>query len=247
MAAAGRAWTRQSKHKRATRQRKHRHAQRRYGGGRPSRRRQSRPRRGVPIAPRPAPPAERWDRADPAAAPMRRGWSGVALRSDVPFAARSAGGTYSAAAAQPPVRMPVARGCGWPSPWQRDNSLRFRPEAQPPSSPTERVTHTRCECPFRVTTAHPTRRDPAEAHRQNRFSEERPDVHDPVTAVTRPCRGARDLACGGSPRLHSVGPIRSCRPYPEMRVFAFASYVAALDSEEAAAADLAALACPAAA
>ena len=55
------------------------------------------------------------------------------------------------------------------------------------------------------------------------------------------------LACGGSPRLHSVGPIRSCRPDPEMRVFAFASYVAALDSEEAAAADLAALACPAAA
>ena len=34
---------------------------------------------------------------------------------------------------------------------------------------------------------------------------------------------------------------------PEMRVFAFASYVAALDSEEAAAADLAALALPAAA
>ena len=34
---------------------------------------------------------------------------------------------------------------------------------------------------------------------------------------------------------------------PEMRVFAFASYVAALDSEEAAAADLAALASPAAA
>jgi hypothetical protein len=34
---------------------------------------------------------------------------------------------------------------------------------------------------------------------------------------------------------------------PEMRVFAFASYVAALDSEEAAAADLAALARPAAA
>ena len=33
----------------------------------------------------------------------------------------------------------------------------------------------------------------------------------------------------------------------EMRVFAFASYVAALDSEEAAAADLAALALPAAA
>lgn len=34
---------------------------------------------------------------------------------------------------------------------------------------------------------------------------------------------------------------------PEMRVFAFASYVAALDSEEAAAADLAAFARPAAA
>ena len=34
---------------------------------------------------------------------------------------------------------------------------------------------------------------------------------------------------------------------PEMRVFAFASYVAALDSEEAAAADLAAIARPAAA
>ena len=34
---------------------------------------------------------------------------------------------------------------------------------------------------------------------------------------------------------------------PEMGVFAFASYVAALDSEEAAAADLAALALPAAA
>ena len=34
---------------------------------------------------------------------------------------------------------------------------------------------------------------------------------------------------------------------PEMRVFAFASYVAALDSEEAAAADLAARALPAAA
>jgi hypothetical protein len=34
---------------------------------------------------------------------------------------------------------------------------------------------------------------------------------------------------------------------PEMRVFAFASYVAALGSEEAAAADLAALARPAAA
>jgi len=34
---------------------------------------------------------------------------------------------------------------------------------------------------------------------------------------------------------------------PEMRVFAFASYIAALDSEEAAAADLAALARPAAA
>jgi hypothetical protein len=34
---------------------------------------------------------------------------------------------------------------------------------------------------------------------------------------------------------------------PEMRVFAFASYVAALDSEEAAAADLAVIARPAAA
>ena len=34
---------------------------------------------------------------------------------------------------------------------------------------------------------------------------------------------------------------------PEMRVFAFASYVAALDSEQAAAADLAAIARPAAA
>jgi hypothetical protein len=34
---------------------------------------------------------------------------------------------------------------------------------------------------------------------------------------------------------------------PEMRVFAFASYVAALDCEEAAAADLAAIAQPAAA
>ncbi|MBV9196226.1 MAG: hypothetical protein JO168_18985 [Solirubrobacterales bacterium] len=34
---------------------------------------------------------------------------------------------------------------------------------------------------------------------------------------------------------------------PEMRIFAYASYVAALDSEEAAAADLAALARPAAA
>ena len=34
---------------------------------------------------------------------------------------------------------------------------------------------------------------------------------------------------------------------PEMRVFAFASYVAALDCEEAAAADLAAIARPAAA
>jgi hypothetical protein len=37
------------------------------------------------------------------------------------------------------------------------------------------------------------------------------------------------------------------RADPEMRVFAFASYVAALDCEEAAAADLAALARPAAA
>ena len=34
---------------------------------------------------------------------------------------------------------------------------------------------------------------------------------------------------------------------PEMRIFAFASYVAALDSEEAAAADLAAIDLPAAA
>jgi len=34
---------------------------------------------------------------------------------------------------------------------------------------------------------------------------------------------------------------------PDLRVFAFASYVAALDAEEAAAADLAALALPAAA
>ena len=34
---------------------------------------------------------------------------------------------------------------------------------------------------------------------------------------------------------------------PEMRIFAFASYVAALDSEEAAAADLAAIVLPAAA
>jgi len=40
---------------------------------------------------------------------------------------------------------------------------------------------------------------------------------------------------------------RFLRAEPEMRVFAFASYVAALDSEEAAAADLAAVARAAAA
>lgn len=40
---------------------------------------------------------------------------------------------------------------------------------------------------------------------------------------------------------------RFLRAGPEMRVFAFASYVAALDAEEAAAADLAVLARPAAA
>lgn len=51
----------------------------------------------------------------------------------------------------------------------------------------------------------------------------------------------------GAAHLVSVRWDRFLHAEPEMRVFAFASYVAALDFEEAAASDLAATALPAAA
>ena len=63
--------------------------------------------------------------------------------------------------------------------------------------------------------------------------------HHPGARRSRPGPSARCVARGGEPRRDAVAALPRGRP--EGRQWAFASYVAALDAEEAAAADMAAL------
>jgi hypothetical protein len=99
---------------------------------------------------------------------------------------------------------------------------------------------------FRVTTAHPTRRDPAEAIQGGTDSARRDQMFMTRSQQSRVRLEALE-AWRAAAHVASNRWDRFLHAEPEMRVFAFASYVAALDSEEAAAADLAAISRPAAA
>jgi hypothetical protein len=93
-------------------------------------------------------------------------------------------------------------------------------------APSKGVSHTRWESSFPRNDVSPVPRDPARALQGIIDSARRTKCSCPFAAVTGSARGDAE---------------------PEGRVFAFASYVAALDFEEAAASDLAATAQPAAA
>jgi hypothetical protein len=109
-----------------------------------------------------------------------------------------------------------------------------------------RRNHRSSNHPFRVTTAHPTQRHAARASQDKLKSARRDQMFTTRSQQSRARAKALEIWRAAA-HVVSTRWERFLRAGPEMRVFAFASYVAALDAEEAAAANLAVLARPAAA